>query len=282
MPSPPGALASRGPSPPGVLASQRLYEQDLPLAKTTPPSGTNNEPSVNMSVPKSRPFSPRLLDDLLTFCASNAGRRPEAAYLRPGDVVWRLPLHRFPTLGEVPWLRLWFDAHGVAGYAWFEPPTGVELDLRSDLPWSGETGNAMLDWAEAMRSQAEASPRQLIHEGFRRLAAKGMTTAHTETPAFNTPAQALYESSGFERAGKRWTFMKEINAPDATMTRRRCPKPLAAPRFWDPVLNSSNSAAPRGGGHSFPKESLIKCLWRGLPPTEKREDAFLDSPPRGE
>lgn len=328
-----------------------------------------------MSVPTSRPFSPRFLNDLLTFCANNTGR-PEAAYLRPGDVVWRLPLYRFPTLGEAPWLRLWFDAHGVAGYAWFEPPTGVELDLRSDLPWSGETGSAMLDWAEAMRRQAPAaypwlvelenmeqwadavrepvgsphpgrwltipanegdsgrlaalhfrgyqrtkhhailyardlakpvpSPslpaqhqirhtsdadiaervavhrdawvgsswtveryealraapaydetldlvveddtghfaaccicwadpisrigsfepvgtrpafrgrgitRQLIHEGFRRLAAKGMTTAHTETPGFNTPAQALYESSGFERAGRRWTYMKEINAP---------------------------------------------------------------------
>ena len=327
-----------------------------------------------MSVPASRPFAPKLLDDLVAFCAGNTGRRPETAYLRPGDVVWRLPLHRFATLGEVPWLRLWLDARGVAGYAWFEPPTGVELDLRADLPWRGETGNAMFDWAEAMRREAPpaypwlvelesmeqwanavrepvksphpgrwlatsanegdadrlaalrrrgyqrtkhhavlyardlASPvppanlparyqirhttkadlaervavhrdawvgsswtaerykalraahaydatldlvvedetghfaaccicwadpisragsfepvgtrpafrgrgitRQLIQEGFRRLAAKGMATAHTETPGFNTPAQALYESSGFERAGKRWTYMKEIN-----------------------------------------------------------------------
>ncbi len=326
-----------------------------------------------MSIRTSRPFSPQFLGDLVAFCASNACRRPEATYLRPGDVVWRLPLHRFATLAEVPWLRLWFDAHGVAGYAWLQPPTGVELDLRADLAWNGETGIAMLDWVEAMRRQAPAaypwlvdlenmeqwaarepakSPRpgrwltipanendagrlaalhgrgyqrtkhhavlyardlaqpmpspklptqyrirhtttadiaervavhrdawvgsswtveryealsaapvydetldlvveddtghfaaccicwadptscsgsfepvgtrpafrgrgitrELIHEGFRRLAAKGMTTAHTETPGFNTPAQALYESSGFERAGTRWTFMKQLDA----------------------------------------------------------------------
>ena len=54
--------------------------------------------------------------------------------------------------------------------------------------------------------------RELIREGFRRLAAKGMASAHTETPNFNMPAQALYESSGFERAGTRWTFMKQLDA----------------------------------------------------------------------
>ncbi|MYB37509.1 MAG: hypothetical protein F4Y26_09025, partial [Gammaproteobacteria bacterium] len=106
-----------------------------------------------MSVPTSCPFSSPFLDDLLAFCGRNAIARPDAAYLRPGDVVWRLPLHRLPTLGEVPWLRLWFDADGIAAYGWFEPPTGVELDLRTDLDWSGEVGNALLDWAETKRRQ---------------------------------------------------------------------------------------------------------------------------------
>ena len=328
-----------------------------------------------MSVPTSCPFSSPLLDDLLAFCGRNSVARPESAYLRPGDVAWRLPLHHLATLGELSWLRLWFDAEGIAGYAWFEPPTGVELDLRTDLCWDGEVGNALLDWAEAKRQQAppaypwlvdvqdmeewaagvrqppvtphggrwlttlanandtdrlaalhrrgyertghhailyardladplpppnlpaphrirhtieadvaarvavhraawvgsswtieryaalraspaydetldlvvEAEPghfaaccicwadpisrsgsfepvgthpsfrgkgitRELIREGFRRLADKGLATAHTETPSFNTPAQGLYESSGFERAGTRWTLMKQLDA----------------------------------------------------------------------
>ena len=54
--------------------------------------------------------------------------------------------------------------------------------------------------------------RELIREGFRRLATKGIATAHTETPAFNPPAQTLYESSGFTRTGMRWTYMKQIDA----------------------------------------------------------------------
>ncbi len=312
---------------------------------------------------------------MLAFCGRNAVARPEATYLRPGDVVWRLPLHQLPTLGEIPWLRLWFDANGIAGYAWFEPPTGVELDLRTDLDWNGEVGNALLDWAETKRQQAPAAypwlvdvqdmdewaagvreppvtrhggrwlttlanendtdrlaalhrrgyertqhhailyardladplrppslpapyrirhtteadiaarvavhraawvgsswtaerytalrastaydetldlvvasdpghfaaccicwadpisrsgsfepvgtrptfrgkgiTRELIREGFRRLAAKGLDTAHTETPAFNTPARTLYESSGFTRSGMRLTYMKQIDA----------------------------------------------------------------------
>lgn len=53
--------------------------------------------------------------------------------------------------------------------------------------------------------------RELIREGFRRLADRGMTIAHTETPVFNAPALALYEASGFERVGKRWTFVKRVD-----------------------------------------------------------------------
>ena len=50
-----------------------------------------------------------------------------------------------------------------------------------------------------------------MREGFRRLAERGISTAHTETPGFNHPAQALYEASGFTRAGKRRTFVKRVD-----------------------------------------------------------------------
>ncbi len=99
----------------------------------------------------SSPFSAALLDQLLAFVAATAAARPQAVYARPGDVVWRLPMARLAELGDVQWLRLWFDADGMAGYAWFEPPTGVELDLRVDLDWHGDVGNALLDWSEQMR-----------------------------------------------------------------------------------------------------------------------------------
>ena len=283
---------------------------------------------------------------------------------------------RLAHLGDVQWLRLWFDADGIAGYAWFEPPTGVELDLRVDLDWHGDVGNALLDWSEQMRPRWPAAypwlvdlenmaqwadavkqptatrqdgywltipaneddhariaalrrrgyaptrhyavtyrrdmtaplppsqlpapyrfrhatdavlaervavhrdawvgsswtlpdykalratrpydesldlvvedvtqgrflaccicwsdmvsraghfepvgarpaargkglTRELIREGFRRLAERGMATAHTETPGFNTPAQALYESSGFTPTGRRRTYIKRLDA----------------------------------------------------------------------
>lgn len=323
----------------------------------------------------SAPFSATLLDALLTFAANNAAARPQAVYLRPGDIVWRLPLRRLAGLGQFDCLRLWFDADGVAGYAWFEPPTGAEVDLRADLDWHGDVGTAMLEWSEQMRLQSRAAypwlvgiedmaewaaavrrpnptqrhghwltiqadeaddgrvaalrrrgftptshhdvtygrdltqpvplaelpqrcrlravtrrdlaervavhrdawvgsswtleryealraaapydesldlvvedvtdgrflaccicwadavsgsghfepvgarpaargrglTRELIREGFRRLAARGLAAAYTETPGFNAPAQALYLSSGFTPRGKRRTFIKRVD-----------------------------------------------------------------------
>ena len=326
-----------------------------------------------LATPTSVPFSSRHLDALLAFAASNAAARADAVYLRPGDIVWRLPLERLAALGDVQWLRLWFDARGLAGYVWFEPPTGAELDIRSDLDWRGEVGNALIDWSEAARRELPAAypwlvdledmaqwadrirhppaagdghwltmtahegdegriaalrgrgyapsrhyaviygrdlaapltpsrlpagygirnvstadvaervavhrdawvgsswtieryqalraadaydealdlvvedaagrfaaccicwadqasrsghfepvgtrpeyrgqglTRELVREGFRHLAKRSMETAHTETPGFNAPARALYESSGFTATGKRPTFIKRLD-----------------------------------------------------------------------
>lgn len=326
----------------------------------------------------SAPFSTAQLDGLLAFASANTAARPEAVYVRPGDVVWRLTLGHSGEPGDIPWLRLWFDGDGIAGYVWLEGTTQVELDLRAELAWDGKVGAAMLDWAEEQRCRGEpawpwivdvedmaqwaegvrvppaagderwlaigacesdedrvgalldrgfeptghhaivyardlaaplpesgppalrvrhvteadidervavhrdawlgsswtaeryralrATPpyagecdlvvegdggrfaaccicwpdpvsgaghfepvgsrpeyrgkgltRALVREGFRRLAERGMATAHTETPGFNHPAQALYEASGFTRAGKRRTFVKRVDG----LARRR-------------------------------------------------------------
>ena len=55
--------------------------------------------------------------------------------------------------------------------------------------------------------------RELIREGFRRLAERGTATAHTETPGFNASAQALYESSGFTPTGRLRTYIKRLDVP---------------------------------------------------------------------
>ena len=65
-------------------------------------------------------------------------------------------------------------------------------------------------------ARGEGLTRELIREGFRRLAEHGMATAHTETPGFNAPAQALYESSGFTPTGRRRTYIKRLDVPALT------------------------------------------------------------------
>jgi ribosomal protein S18 acetylase RimI-like enzyme len=54
--------------------------------------------------------------------------------------------------------------------------------------------------------------REVIYEGLRRLRDKGMRRARVGTAGFNAPAQALYESCGFERIGTCRTFMKVLDA----------------------------------------------------------------------
>jgi len=54
--------------------------------------------------------------------------------------------------------------------------------------------------------------REVIYEGLRRLRDKGMRKARVGTAGFNAPAQALYESCGFERVGTCRTLMKVLDA----------------------------------------------------------------------
>ena len=78
----------------------------------------------------------------------------------------------------------WADQHSGVGH--FEP-----VGTRAD--WRGK-----------------GAGRSVILEGLRRLKEAGMRWARVSTAGFNAPAQALYESCGFEQAGVERTFMKEL------------------------------------------------------------------------
>src|SRR5262245_33238965 len=71
---------------------------------------------------------------------------PERVYLMTSDVAWRWP-------GAQPErnVRLWWDAAGLAGYAWYEPALSVEFDVRHDLGQNMSIVPQMLDWAESRR-----------------------------------------------------------------------------------------------------------------------------------
>ena len=66
------------------------------------------------------------LSELLS--ANAAGGLPDPPMLLPGDLAWRLP-------GSHPeqYLRLFHVDSELAAFAWFEPLTGFEFDLRRDL-----------------------------------------------------------------------------------------------------------------------------------------------------
>ena len=120
-----------------------------------------------------RTFHMRDLDRMLSFASANAFAQQDFVYLRPGDIVWRLPLERLISRatsgrgavlagsGQTPAdgrstleeLRLWFDRDGLAGYVWADPPTDFELDLRTGLAWEADVATAMLDWIMQVRSQ---------------------------------------------------------------------------------------------------------------------------------
>ena len=98
----------------------------------------------------SRPFTPADLPALLEFVSVNAARSPSRVYLMTSDVAWRWP-------GAAPErnVRLWWDAAGLAGYAWFEPTVSMEFDVRHDLDDERSIVHEMLEWAESTASRVQ-------------------------------------------------------------------------------------------------------------------------------
>jgi ribosomal protein S18 acetylase RimI-like enzyme len=103
----------------------------------------------------SRQFTPADLPPLLEFVSVNAAKSPRRVYLMTSDIAWRWP-------GAAPErnVRLWWDAAGLAGYAWFEPTVSVEFDVRHDLTDDHTIVQQMLKWGESRRHEfAPAYPR---------------------------------------------------------------------------------------------------------------------------
>jgi len=97
----------------------------------------------------SEPFARNRFDLLASFLSNTAAHcLPGPSLLMPGDLAWRLP-------GSDPKrnLRLFHDESGLAGYAWFEPDTGFEFDLRPDLTDNHELIGAIVAWSESRRRQ---------------------------------------------------------------------------------------------------------------------------------
>lgn len=107
------------------------------------------------------------LDAMLGFVRDALGARwPAYSYWHPGDVTWML----YPQAdAEVDGIRLWTDARGVAGFAWFYAPAFVRFDLRPGLARDGPMAGQMLDWAEDHRqrlaSRSDAGLSTLAFDG---------------------------------------------------------------------------------------------------------------------
>lgn len=102
-----------------------------------------------MAAAASRSFARADLPELLALVSQTAhARLPGPAYLMTSDVAWRLP-------GSAPRenLRLWHDASGLAGFVWFDAPTGFDFELRADLGCADPIAVDMLAWAEARRRE---------------------------------------------------------------------------------------------------------------------------------
>jgi ribosomal protein S18 acetylase RimI-like enzyme len=80
---------------------------------------------------------------------------PDPPMLLPGDLAWRLP-------GSQPEknLRLFFSDSELTAFAWFEPLTGFEFDVRDEATDRAELMQQILDWTgEIRRSLPAGYPR---------------------------------------------------------------------------------------------------------------------------
>lgn len=95
-------------------------------------------------------------EPLSNLLAENAALGlPNPPVLLPGDLAWRLP-------GSQPekTLRLFFSGSALAGFGWFEAPTGFEFDVRRDAADGAAVLAEIIRWATTVRrSLPPAYPR---------------------------------------------------------------------------------------------------------------------------
>jgi mycothiol synthase len=118
----------------------------------------------------------------------------------PGSTFDRV---RYERIQQAPNYRRELDivletADGIfASYCicWYDPGSGIGIF---------EPVGTHPDW------RGRGAGRQVIAEGLRRLQKLGARFAQVETPGFNAPARALYESAGFVQLDTARTFLKAI------------------------------------------------------------------------
>ena len=142
---------------------------------------------------------------------------PEGCVVRAvtaADIPARIDVHR------AAWVGSQFDARR---YAEIRARSSYREDLDIVLEGSGTFGSYCLCWADEHSSighfepvgsrvdwRGQGAARAVILEGLRRLKASGMRWARVSTAGFNAPAQALYESCGFNQVGIERTFMRKL------------------------------------------------------------------------
>ncbi len=148
---------------------------------------------------------------LLQFLSDHARERwPEPAQFMNSDLAWQLP-------GSNPkeFLRLWYAKERLAGFAWFQPPCLLllQLDSKVDEPLAGE----MLNWGLDLRKRwPAASLPYLDHRTMDDWAEairnpRPTTTSHRELaiPVMATDdlLEQVLESRGFALSAHREPYL---------------------------------------------------------------------------
>ena len=142
---------------------------------------------------------------------------PGAARLRSvtaADIQARIDVHR------AAWVGSSFDAER---YGQIRSSKAYDENLDIVLERDGTFGSYAICWADPTSGIGHFEPvgthpdwrgtgagRAVILEGLRRLRQAGMRRARVSTAGFNHPAQALYESCGFERVDTERTFIRQL------------------------------------------------------------------------
>lgn len=83
---------------------------------------------------ESRAFARTDFEAFVALIGANAKHRwPTPTGLMSSDVAWQ-----FPGCGPKDNIRLWIDAVGIAGYAWFQPGANLHFDVRARLDGSAD------------------------------------------------------------------------------------------------------------------------------------------------
>ena len=162
-----------------------------------------------------RHHAPVYLQDLTGALPEPAA--PAGARLRSvtgADVPARVDVHR------AAWVGSRFDA---GRYGQIRSSTAYSEKLDIVLERDGTFGSYAICWADPISGIGHFEPvgthpewrgtgagRAVILEGLRRLRQAGMRQARVSTAGFNHPAQALYESCGFERVDTERTFIRKL------------------------------------------------------------------------